>query len=109
MMGYTYSNWFLSGGKQGTEPPESLKLLKKAVQLYFQGSELPLAKRAGLGMQIFKLHADQVWTIGVVGMGLESYGLYCNTNRLANVPARIVNTQQTNNTTLALPQTFHYS
>jgi peptide/nickel transport system substrate-binding protein len=109
MMAYAYAQWFISGGKKGIEPPESMSLLKEAVQMLHQGIGLPRDKRAGLGKKLFMMHADQVWTIGVVGMGLEDYGLYANTNRLGNVPGRITNTYQTANTNLALPQTFYFT
>jgi peptide/nickel transport system substrate-binding protein len=108
-MGYRYSSWFLSGGKEGTEPPDSLKLLKDAVTLYNQGAALPREKRTEIGRQIFQMHADQVWTIGVVGFSPSSQGLIAARNTLGNVPARISNTQQQSDTTIALPQTLYFT
>ena len=103
-----YARWFLSSGKEGTEPPESMQLLKDTVALYQQGLKLPRDQRVDIGKQVLQTHADQVWTIGVVGMGLLIYGVYLSKNELANVPDRFINTGQTSNDELAQPFAFYY-
>ncbi len=108
-MGYKYSQWFITGGAKGEEPPDSLKTLKDAVTQYNTGVSLPREKRIDLGKQLFRTHADQVWTIGVVGMGLQDYGMYYTKNSIQNVPATIHNSDQTNNTSLVMPMAFYYN
>jgi peptide/nickel transport system substrate-binding protein len=107
-MGIPYATWFTSNGKAGVEPPESLKLLKDGMEHYRRAIIAPEPQRTNLAKQIYVLHADQVWSIGVVGFGLTVYGLYCAKNNLGNVPARINNntTQRTANNTL--PMTFYF-
>jgi peptide/nickel transport system substrate-binding protein len=108
MMGVPYGEWFQSGGSEGTKPPDSLKLLTTALRLHQEGLGKPDIERAELGKQIFALHADQVWSIGVVGFGLSNYGLHYAKNTLGNVPARTLNSSQLKNPTIALPMTFYY-
>jgi peptide/nickel transport system substrate-binding protein len=105
-----YSRWFLSNGKDGTEPPDdTMGILKDTVALYQQGLKLPRDQRIDIGKQVVQTHADQVWTIGVVGMGLLIYGIYLNDNNLENIPARYINTGQTANGELAQPFAFYYA
>lgn len=63
--------------------------------------------RTPLAQQLFKMNADQVWTIGVVGFGLITYGLY-TANNLGNVPARIINRTPMKSPSNARPMTFYY-
>jgi peptide/nickel transport system substrate-binding protein len=108
MIGLPYARWFASHGASGTEPPKSLDLLKQAMALYQQGLQATEAKRVEIGKQLYQMHADQVWSIGVIGFGLIFYGIYAANNRLANVPRRIVNSQQLHTPSNAFPITFYY-
>jgi peptide/nickel transport system substrate-binding protein len=108
MIGIPYAKWFGSGGKQGVEPPAELKL-KEGMDLYRQGLQATNSERIRIGKELYKLHADQVWTIGVVGFGLSSYGLYIANNKLHNVPGRILNTNHQKTPSNALPMTFFYA
>jgi peptide/nickel transport system substrate-binding protein len=107
--GYPYIEWFLSNGKRGTEPTGSMSMLKDALELWRRTNRLPREQRINAGKQILQMHADQVWTIGVVGGGLLSYGIYCADNGLRNVAKNIINTGQMSNTAIMLPQTFCYT
>jgi len=108
MIGIPYAKWFFSGGREGTEPPASVTLLKEAMDLYWRGLEVDRAARAPLGQQLFRMHADQVWSIGVAGFGLAATGIYCAKNNLGNVPARVRNNVTQKSTCNALPMTFYY-
>lgn len=109
MIGIPYAQWFASGGKQGKEPPESLKLLKDAMTLYQKGLIEPNdAERIRIGKELYKMHADQVWSIGVVGYSVASYGVYVTSNKLRNVPARVVNSLQMKSVNNIYPMTFYY-
>jgi peptide/nickel transport system substrate-binding protein len=108
MIGIPYAKWFASGGQRGTEPPASLALLKDAMQLYREGLQATVEERTRAGKELYRLHADQVWSIGVVGFGLPIYGIYCASNRLRNVPGRVLNTLQQKTPSNALPMTFYY-
>jgi peptide/nickel transport system substrate-binding protein len=109
VMGIPYAQWFNSGGKQGIRPPQSL-MLDQAMAWYRSGlEETDEAKRIALGKQIYMMHADQVWSIGVVGFAPLVYGLYLAKNNLGNVPQRIVNDTTIRTPTNALPMTFYYA
>jgi peptide/nickel transport system substrate-binding protein len=108
MMGIPYAKWFASDGKVGTEPPASVGLLKQAIELYRRGLEVDRAERASIGQQLFKMHADQAWSIGIVGFGLTVNGLYYAKNNLGNVPARIRNNTPQKSPSNALPMTFYF-
>ncbi|MGH3387578.1 MAG: ABC transporter substrate-binding protein [Actinomadura sp.] len=108
MIGIPYARWFLSGGKEGVEPPKSLDLLKQAMKLYEEGLRAPAEQRTTIGKEIYKLHADQVWSIGVFGFGLMLNGMYYAGNKLGNVPGRIVNTLTIRAPQNLLPMAFYY-
>jgi peptide/nickel transport system substrate-binding protein len=108
MIGIPYAKWFASGGKDGTEPPPSLDLLKQAMNLYQQGLRSSDAQRATLGKRLYELHADQVWSIGVFGFGLLIFGIYEASDRLGNVPGRIRNSLVERTPSNLFSQTFYY-
>ncbi|HVQ92579.1 MAG TPA: ABC transporter substrate-binding protein [Mycobacteriales bacterium] len=109
MIGIPYAKWFASGGRDGTEPPPAVGLLKDAMRLYERGRQAATdADRAALGQQLYRLHADQVWTIGVVGRGLSINGVYTARNTLRNIPGRMLNTNHQKTPSNALPMTFYY-
>ncbi|HEX6358705.1 ABC transporter substrate-binding protein [Actinophytocola sp.] len=109
MIGIPYAKWFASDGQQGTEPPASLKLLKDAMALYEKGlSEPDDEERVRIGKELYRMHADQVWSIGIAGFGLAVNGVYLTNNRLRNVPARVVNSLQMKSMNNTYPLTFFY-
>jgi peptide/nickel transport system substrate-binding protein len=109
MIGIPYAKWFASKGAQGTEPPDSLKLLKDAMALYEKGlSEPDDAERVRIGKELFRMHADQVWSIGIAGFGLAVNGVYLTSNGLRNVPARVVNSLQMKSMNNTYPITYFY-
>ncbi|MGH8875719.1 MAG: ABC transporter substrate-binding protein, partial [Acidimicrobiia bacterium] len=107
-IGAPYVRWFNSGGQQGVEPPPALDALKEAMDLLGQGFRASEEERIEIGKRIHELHADQVWTIGVCGFGLSSYGLYLASDRLKNVPARVLNSSLQKTTVNTMPITFTY-
>jgi peptide/nickel transport system substrate-binding protein len=109
LMGIPYAKWFETDGAEGVEPPESVKELKDAMELYHQGlREVDEEERIRIAKEIYKLHADQVWSIGVVGFGYGIYGLYIAKNNMRNIPARVLNTLHTKTPSNAYPMTFYY-
>jgi hypothetical protein len=95
-------------GKAGEEPPKSLDLLKYAMNLYEEGLRSSARQRAALGKQIYQMHADQVWSIGVFGFGLIHSGMYYASNKLTNVPGRMVNSLTVRTPSNLLPMAFSY-
>jgi peptide/nickel transport system substrate-binding protein len=107
MIGIPYARWFSSEGKKGVEPPASMRLLKDAMALYRQGLSASDAERIRIGRELYKLHADQVWSIGLVGFGIAINGVYLASNKLKNVPARVMNSLQVKTPANAHPMTFY--
>jgi peptide/nickel transport system substrate-binding protein len=108
VMGVPYAQWFDSGGKKGVRPPESLRL-QEAFDLLGRGLRtVDDAERAEIGKRIYMLHADMVWSIGLVGFAPLLYGLYLAKNNLGNVPRRVLNDQFIHTPSNALPMTFYY-
>lgn len=108
MMGIPYAKWFASGGRDGVRPPASLALLEQAMALYRRGLQAGEAERVRIGQELYRLHADQVWSIGIVGFGLSIYGIYTASDKLGNVPARMLNTSHQKTPSNALPMTFYF-
>ena len=108
MIGIPYAQWFASNGKKGVEPPKSLDLLKQAMAMREQGRRSTEEQRVAIGKQLYQMHADQVWSIGVFGFGLLINGIYYSSNKLANVPRRMLNSQVEQTPSNALSMTFYY-
>ena len=87
-LGVLYAKWFQSGGKEGKEPP--LPKLKQVMDMWKQGYAAPEAERIRLGKEIHKICVDEVFNIGIVGMGLFQYGIFVVKDNLENVPARSI-------------------
>lgn len=109
MIGIPYVKWFNSGGRQGTEPPPELHQLKDAVNMYDQGLQAGDTDRIAIGKQLYEMHADQVWSAGIVGFGLSVYGVYLASNKLRNVPASIRSSEQLHAPVNTYPMTFYYA
>ena len=105
-----YSLWFTSSGKKGEKPPSSLfEPLNQAVELYYEGLRtVDDDRRIEIGKELFRLHADNVWSMGVVGFGIGFYGMYLASNELKNVPARVLSTNHQFSPENTFPMTFYY-
>jgi peptide/nickel transport system substrate-binding protein len=105
IMGRPFDIWERSGGQQGTEP---FPALKEFMALWQRGVSAPEAERIEIGKEINRIHVDQVFTIGLVGQGLTSYGLRLASTRLGNVPGRINNGIGISPSLNAHPMTFYF-
>jgi peptide/nickel transport system substrate-binding protein len=96
--------WYVSGGKDGQEPPESQK---RRMKLYEQALATANIKRRGdLMKQVFDLTADAFETIGVC-LAVNSFGIV--RNNLQNVSKAMPNSWSWPNPGPALPQQFFFS
>ncbi|MEP6971979.1 MAG: ABC transporter substrate-binding protein [Betaproteobacteria bacterium] len=96
--------WYVSGGKDGQEPPESQK---QRMKLYDAArATADLKKRGELMKQVFDLCGDAFETIGVC-LAVNSFGI-CK-NNLQNVPKSYPNAWSWPNPGPALPQQFFFS
>ena len=99
-----WAQWYVSGGKDGQEPPESQK---QRMKLFDQArATADLQKRAALMKQVFDLTADAFETVGIC-LAVNAFGI-CK-NNLQNVPARYPNAWTWPNPGPALPQQFFFA
>jgi peptide/nickel transport system substrate-binding protein len=109
VIGRPYAQWLESGGTKGVRPPESLRI-EEGFELWRQGMQtVDDGERAEIAKQIYMLHADMVWSIGLNGFALGLYSLYLAKNTLRNVPRRIRNVVVVRTPSNAHPMTFYYA
>ena len=95
--------WYVSGGKDGQEPPESQK---RRMKLFDDArATADLAKRGALMKEVFDLCADAFETIGVC-LHVNAFGIV-KTN-LQNVPQKYPNSWSWPHPGPALPQQFFF-
>ncbi|MBU3738854.1 MAG: ABC transporter substrate-binding protein [Rhodoferax sp.] len=96
--------WYVSGGKDGQEPPESQK---RRMKLYDDArATADLGRRGALMKQVFDLAADSFETIGVC-LAVNAFGIA--RNNLQNVPKSYPSSWSWPNPGPALPQQFFFT
>jgi len=101
--GIPWSKWYNSAGKEGEEPPETIK---NRMALYDQSkSTADPAERERLLKEIAQIAADEFEVMGVAKAAV-TYGIV--KNNLANVPETMVNSWFWPTPAPVLPQTFFY-
>jgi peptide/nickel transport system substrate-binding protein len=103
--GPLYAKWFHSGGSQGKEPPPRLRELMEKFQKAFG---VPEEERLKLGKEVWKIAAEEVYIIGVIGMGAASMGVRIAKNNLGNIPARQYNSPDGKTPGISRPATFYF-
>jgi len=99
-----WAQWYVSGGKDGQEPPEGQK---QRMKLFDQArATADLEKRAALMKQVFDLTAEAFETIGIC-LAVNAFGI-CK-NNLQNVPQKYPNAWTWPNPGPALPQQFFFA
>ena len=99
-----WTQWYVSGGKDGQEPPASQK---QRMKLYDDArATADLKKRGELMKQVFDLCADAFETVGVC-LAVNSFGIA--KNNLQNVPKSYPNAWSWPNPGPALPQQFFFT
>ena len=99
-----WTQWYVSNGKDGQEPPESQK---RRMKLFDDArATADLTKRAAIMKELFDLGADSFETIGVC-LAVNSFGIV-KTN-LQNVPQKYPSAWSWPNPGPALPQQFFFS
>ena len=99
-----WAQWYVSGGRDGQEPPEHQK---QRMRLFDQArGTADLEKRGAIMKQIFDIAAEQFEPIGIC-LAVNTFGV-CRTN-LQNVPAKYPNSWAWPNPGPSLPQQFFFS
>jgi peptide/nickel transport system substrate-binding protein len=103
--GPLYARWFHSAGTQGKEPPARMReLMEKFKKAY----GVPEKERIELGKEVWKIAAEEVFIIGVIGMGPASMGVRVVKTSMGNIPSRQYNSPDGKTPTISRPVTFFY-
>jgi peptide/nickel transport system substrate-binding protein len=103
--GILYTQWFQSAGTQGKEPPPRLRELMEKWRRAFG---VPEEERIKLGKEVWKIAAEEVYVIGVIGMGAASMGVRLAKVNLGNVPSRQYNSPDGKTPGISRPVTFYW-
>ncbi len=99
-----WTQWYVSGGREGQEPPESQK---RRMQLFDQArGTADLARRTAMMKEVFDLAADAFETIGIC-LAVNAFGIA--RNNLRNVPEKMPQAWSWPNPGPALPQQFFFT
>ena len=101
--GPLYVKWFHSAGAQGKEPEPRMKELMEKWKKAFG---VPEKERIQLGKDVWKIAAEEVYIIGVVGMGPASMGVRVVKNNMGNIPSRQYNSPDGKTPGISRPATF---
>ncbi len=101
--GIAWKDWYLSGGEEGEEPPESIK---KRLELYDAARGMTDAdERREAMLEIAQIAADEFETIGV-SQALPTYGIV--KNDLMNVPESMPSSWYYPTPSPTLPQSWYW-
>ncbi|MBV7327965.1 ABC transporter substrate-binding protein [Chloroflexi bacterium TSY] len=96
-------NWYQSAGESGVEPTGDLR---RVTDLTEQGKGASAEERIEMGQEIFRLNADNLWTIGTVGLTPMVMGTVVVKNNFRNVPETAFNTVVVQTPGSARPEQF---
>jgi peptide/nickel transport system substrate-binding protein len=91
LMGTEIGKWFASNGQQGMKPEDAQ--LIKALDLFRAGPGLEEAERNKQIQEIWKILAEEAYSIGTVGLSPAVMGVRIVKNNVGNSPARQFNGQ----------------
>jgi peptide/nickel transport system substrate-binding protein len=105
-MGMAFARWYASNGASGTKPsdPEMLRafdLMRKA----YSSSD---AEQIATAKEIWKIVAEQQWSIGTVGQSPAFMGVRIVKNHIGNIPERQANAQHVRTPFSSQPVTFYF-
>jgi len=103
--GPLYGRWFQSGGTQGKEPPPRMRELMEKWKKAFG---VPEKERIQLGKEVWKIAAEEVYIIGVIGMGPASMGVRVVKTNMGNIPSRQYNSPDGKTPGISRPITFYW-
>ena len=78
------------------------------MEKYKKAFGVPEKERIELGKEVWKIAADEVYIIGVIGMGPASMGVRVFKTNMGNVPSRQYNSPDGKTPTISRPVTFFW-
>ncbi|MFN8525529.1 MAG: ABC transporter substrate-binding protein [Chloroflexota bacterium] len=106
MMGPNIAKWYASNGQQGSKPEDPQML--KALEMFKAASGQDDAQRIKTAQEIWKILAEETYTIGTVGLSPAVMGVRIVKNNMGNVPARQMNGQHVRTPCSSHPTTLFF-
>ncbi len=106
-MGQPIAVWYASGGTRGKAPKDPQ--LIKALDLFRSANGKKKEERYKIAQEIWKILADQVYSIGTVGQSPATMGVRIVTRRLGNIPSRQINAQHCRTPGTSQPSTYYFT
>ena len=97
--------WFQTNGQEGEEP---LPFMKEIMAKWRKAFGVPRDERIQLGKEIWATAADEVYIIGVIGLGPAAMGVRVAKTDLGNVPSRQYNSPDARTPSISRPATFFW-
>ena len=103
--GALFGRWFQTAGADGKEPPPRLKELMEKWRKAFG---VPEAERIQLGKEVWRIAAEEVFIISVIGLGAASQGVRITKNTMGNTPSRMYNSPDGRTPGISRPVSFYF-
>ncbi len=97
--------WYESDGKKGIAPTGGLKQL---LDIFDQGNSVPVENRIELGKELWRVHAENLYAIGIIGNSPAYNGVVVVKNNFRNVPDIAPNSSAHQNPGIARPEQFFF-
>ena len=104
--GPLFKQWYDTKGKEGMEPPAPLK---KSVELVDLARTVGPDGQVKAAQEIYRLWADNAYTIGTIGLTPMVQGVVVTNTRLRNVPTTLGNDWPLRSPGNARPEQFFYT
>jgi len=106
LMGPEIGKWYASNGQQGMKPDDAQ--LVKALDMFRAGPTLEEAERNKQIQEIWKILAEEAYSIGTVGLSPAVMGVRIVKNNVGNSPARQFNGQHGRTPCAMQPCTMYF-
>ena len=105
-MGMAFAKWYASKGQSGRKPDDPE--MQRAFDLFRSAFGMKEEDRVKAGKEIWKIIAEQTWSIGTVGQSPAFMGVRIVKNNMGNVPDRQTNAQHVRTPYSSMPITFYF-
>ena len=105
-LGPLYGRWADTKGKEGVEPPASVKRIMEIVD---QAKTVSAEQQAKLAQELFRIWVDNIWEIGTVGRTPMVQGVVVTNTKLHNVPTTLGNDWPLRSPGNARPEQFFFT
>ncbi len=96
--------WWMTDGEKGQPPTGDIRRL---LELYERGRALPLDQRIEIGREMWRIHAENQFVLGLVGNSPAFNGVVIVKNNFHNVPELAPNSTFLQNPGIARPEQFY--